>query len=140
MRAASLGFTVALAVAVAGCATPRGEAAARRYYDEHLANRAVPLLEAAIRFPTVKGDSKARDAQQAWLLTTASAMGFTARDAGKIVEIDLPGPAGAPVLGLVVHGDVQPVEATAWWNVVCRRPSSAISVGSASTYVERSFV
>ena len=37
--------------------------------------------------------------------------------------------------------DRRPVDATAWWNVVWSRPSgSAISVGSASTYVERSFV
>jgi hypothetical protein len=36
--------------------------------------------------------------------------------------------------------DRRPVAATAWWKVVCRRPSAAISVGSASTYVERSFV
>jgi succinyl-diaminopimelate desuccinylase len=31
-----------------------------------------------------------------------------------VTEIELPGPAGAPVLGLVVHGDVQPVDAEAW--------------------------
>ena len=36
--------------------------------------------------------------------------------------------------------DRRPVAATAWWNVVWRRPSAAIRVGSASTYVERSFV
>ncbi len=34
----------------------------------------------------------------------------------------------------------RPVAATAWWNVVCRRPSDAMSAGSASMYVERSFV
>ena len=34
----------------------------------------------------------------------------------------------------------RPVAATAWWNVVCSRPSEAISAGSASMYVERSFV
>ena len=36
--------------------------------------------------------------------------------------------------------DRRPVAATAWWNVVWSRSSAAISVGSASTYVERSFV
>ena len=36
--------------------------------------------------------------------------------------------------------DSRPVAATAWWNVVWSRPSAAIRVGSASTYVERSFV
>ncbi|HWE23538.1 MAG TPA: M20/M25/M40 family metallo-hydrolase, partial [Myxococcales bacterium] len=35
-------------------------------------------------------------------------------DAGSITEIELPGPAGAPVLGLMVHGDVQPVDEKAW--------------------------
>ncbi len=103
-----------LAVALAGCAAPRGPGEASRYYDERLAARAVPLLQEAIRFPTVQGNTEARDAQQAWLMKTAADLGFAARDAGKIVEVDLPGPAGAPVLGLVVHGDVQPVEARAW--------------------------
>ncbi len=74
----------------------------------------VPLLEEAIRFPTYQGNSAARDAQQAWLQKTAAGLGFAARDAGKIVEVDLPGPAGAPILGLVVHGDVQPVDEKAW--------------------------
>jgi predicted dipeptidase len=110
VRALALG----LAVVLAGCATPRVAGEARRYYDDHLAKQMAPLLEEAIRFPTVQGNTAARDAQQAWLMRTASGMGFAARDTGKIVEIDLPGPAGAPVLGLVVHGDVQPVEAKAW--------------------------
>jgi predicted dipeptidase len=48
-------------------------------------------------------------------MKTAAALGFVARDAGKITEIELPAPAkNAPVLGLVVHGDVQPVDADAW--------------------------
>ena len=38
----------------------------------------------------------------------------TYRDAGLIDEIELPGPPNAPVLGLMVHGDVQPVDADAW--------------------------
>lgn len=110
MRALALG----LAVMLAGCATPRSAGDPRRLYDDELAKRMVPLLEETIRFPTVQGNTEARDAQQAWLMKTASDLGFVARDAGKVVEIDLPGPAGAPVLGLVVHGDVQPVVASAW--------------------------
>ena len=110
MRALALG----LAVLLAGCATPRATGDARRYYDDQLAKRMVPLLEEAIRFPTFQGNTAARDAQQAWLMKTASDMGFAVRDAGKIVEVDLQGPPGAPVLGLVVHGDVQPVMASAW--------------------------
>lgn len=103
-----------LALGLAGCASPRSTADARRVYDERLAARTVPLLEQAIRFPTVQGNAAAREAQQAWLLKTAGELGLAARDAGKVVEIELPGPAGAPVLGLVVHGDVQPVEPKAW--------------------------
>lgn len=113
MRAVAL----ALALSLSGCATPRGlgdAEQARRHYDEHLARRMQPLLEEVIRFPTVQGDASARDAQQAWLMATAASMGFATRDAGKFVEVELPGPEGAPVLGLVVHGDVQPVEAKAW--------------------------
>jgi predicted dipeptidase len=110
VRALALG----LAVLVAGCSSPRGASEARRYYDERLAARAVPLLEEAIRFPTVQGNTAARDAQQAWLMSTSEGLGFSARDTGKIVEVELAGPAGAPVLGLVVHGDVQPVDEKAW--------------------------
>jgi succinyl-diaminopimelate desuccinylase len=118
VRTAAAGLPLALVVAAAGtlggCTPQRGHGDARLYYEEHLAKQTVPLLEAAIRFPTVRGNTDARDAQQLWLMKTATGMGFTARDAGKIVEVELPGPAGAPVLGLVVHGDVQPVDAKAW--------------------------
>lgn len=68
------------------------------------------LLTEAIRFPTVAGNEQARRDQQAWLLKTAASLGLAARDAGPVTEIELPGPPGAPVLGLVVHGDVQPVD------------------------------
>ncbi|HET7785843.1 MAG TPA: M20/M25/M40 family metallo-hydrolase [Myxococcales bacterium] len=73
-----------------------------------------PLLEEAIRFPTVAGNDQARRDQQAWLLRTAASLGLVARDAGPVTEVELPGPAGAPVLGLVVHGDVQPVDEKQW--------------------------
>ncbi len=72
------------------------------------------MLQEAIRFKTVQGNTGERDAQQAWLLRRAGELGFVVRDAGKIVEIDLPGPEGSPVLGLVVHGDVVPAEASGW--------------------------
>ena len=62
------GTAFLLALALAGCSAPRGAADARRYYDDHLAKQAVPLLAEAIRFPTVQGDNAARDAQQAWLM------------------------------------------------------------------------
>jgi succinyl-diaminopimelate desuccinylase len=77
-------------------------------------SRLEPLLLEAIRFPTVAGNSQARADQQRWLLRTAASLGLTGRDAGPVTEIELPGPAGAPVLGLVVHGDVQPVDEAQW--------------------------
>jgi predicted dipeptidase len=104
-------FALVLAAACAGPPRPGDPVS---YYDAQLAGRLVPMLAEAIRFPTYQGNVEARDRQQAWLLETASALGFVTRDTGKVVEIELPGPAGAPVLGLVVHGDVQPVEEKAW--------------------------
>jgi succinyl-diaminopimelate desuccinylase len=96
----------ALLVAAAACASaPRA-----RPERAHLE----PLLLEAIRFPTVAGNEEARLAQQQWLMQTAASLGLIARDAGPVTEIELPGPANAPVLGLVVHGDVQPVDDTQW--------------------------
>ncbi|HJW43807.1 MAG TPA: Sapep family Mn(2+)-dependent dipeptidase [Geothrix sp.] len=81
-------------------------------YDRALAPRMVPLLVEAIRFPTVAGHAKAWADQKAWLERLARDLGFRVRDAGKVLEVDLPasgpGAARAPVLGLLVHGDVQP--------------------------------
>lgn len=112
MKTAAIALVVALNCA--GCATPRGAGEARRYYDDYLASRAVRLLSEVIRFPTVQGNVAARDAQQAWVLKTARSLDFPARNKGKVVEVELEGPPGAPVLGLVVHGDVQPVNEKAW--------------------------
>ena len=114
MKPAAIAVAVFLGVFCVACSTPRGAAEARRYYDEHLASRTVPLLAEAIRFETVQGNLAARDAQQAWIVKTAGFLGFSASSKGKVVEVELKGPPGAPVLGLVVHGDVQPVDAKAW--------------------------
>src|SRR5260370_176956 len=81
-------------ILLAGCA-----AAPRPKHD-----KLEPLLVEALRFPTVAGNDQARRDQQAWLLRTAADLGLEARDAGPVTEIELPGPPGAPVLGLVVHG------------------------------------
>lgn len=89
-------------------------AAVRQQFDAHDAPRLVPMLAEAIRFTTVQGDAEAREAQKAWLQKTANELGLVYRDAGLIAEVELPGPPGAPVLGLMVHGDVQPVDADAW--------------------------
>lgn len=83
-------------------------------YERNEAQRLVPMISEVVGFSTVQFDEAARAAQQAWLLRTAASLGLVARDAGKVTEIELPGPDGAPVLGLIVHGDVQPVEIDAW--------------------------
>ncbi|HJQ99582.1 MAG TPA: Sapep family Mn(2+)-dependent dipeptidase [Candidatus Polarisedimenticolaceae bacterium] len=97
-------------LALAACEAPPPKQSA----EDELAAKIVPMLTEAIRFQTVQGNTEARDAQQRWLLDTAKRMGFEARDAGKMVEIDLPATPNAPVLGLVVHGDVQPANAEGW--------------------------
>ena len=99
-------MTVALLLAAA--------AAAHERYDQAGAPLAAEMVAQAIRFATVAGNEAAQAAQKEWLLRTAAALGLTARDAGAVTEIDLPGPPGAPVLGLMVHGDVQPVDEKAW--------------------------
>src|SRR3989442_12334116 len=77
-------------------------------------SRLEPLLLEAIRFPTGAGNEQARLDQQQWLLRTAQSLGLTARDAGPVTEIELPGPPAGPGLGLVVHRAVQPVDARGW--------------------------
>ena len=96
----------ALLLAAAACASAPRPRAER--------DRLEPLLLEAIRFPTVAGNADARADQQRWLLQTAASLGLTAREAGLVTEVELPGPPGAPVLGLVVHGDVQPVDEKQW--------------------------
>ena len=85
-------------------------------YEKVESKRLIPMLTEVVRFPTYEHNDDAFVDQKAWLMKTAAGLGFVTRDAGKIVEIELPASAGtdAPVLGLVVHGDVQPVDADAW--------------------------
>jgi predicted dipeptidase len=84
------------------------------HYDKHESKHLVPMLVEVVRFPTHQFDAEAHAAQKAWLMKAAADLGFVGRDAGKVTEIELPGPEGAPVLGLVIHGDVQPAEPDAW--------------------------
>lgn len=88
-------------------------------FDAHEKTKLVPLLVEAIRFPTVVGDEKARVAQGEWLRKKAAELGFDFREGvparpGTVVEIELLAPPlngrPAPVLGLMVHGDVVNVE------------------------------
>lgn len=83
-------------------------------YDRDYAARLPLMLIEVLRFPTTQFDEEAHRAQKAWLAETARRLGFVDRDAGSVDEIELPGPANAPVLGLMVHGDVQPADADAW--------------------------
>ena len=108
-------LALAAAAALAMLPLPAQDAAkAWEAYQAHEASRMVPWLCEAIRFPTVAGNAQAWTDQKAWLQARAQELGFRFKDAGPIFEIELPGPEGAPVLGLVVHGDVQPVEASHW--------------------------
>lgn len=96
-------------------ATPLpGARAARARYDAVESKRTAGFVSELIRFPTVDGDVDARERQKAWLVRVGAELGLVVRDRGKVTEVELPGPAGSPVLGLIVHGDVQPVEAAAW--------------------------
>ncbi|MBS2022842.1 MAG: M20/M25/M40 family metallo-hydrolase [Deltaproteobacteria bacterium] len=79
-------------------------------FTQTLEPRLVPLLQEVLRFPTITKAVDAHAAQKAWLLRVGTELGLTVRDAGLITEIELPGPPGAPVLGLMVHGDVQRAE------------------------------
>src|SRR5687767_13964698 len=85
-----------------------------QHYEKHQAQKLVPRLSEVIRFRTYANNPDAHAEQKAWLMKTAADLGFVARDAGKITEIELAGPEGAPVLGLVIHGDVQPVDEESW--------------------------
>jgi predicted dipeptidase len=83
-------------------------------YEHDYAARLVPLLTEVVSFPTTQFDTEGHAGQKAWIAKTAHDLGFTYRDAGAVDEVELPGPAGGPVLGLMVHGDVQPVDMDDW--------------------------
>lgn len=84
-------------------------------FDTRYASRLVPLLSEVLHFRTVEHNDEAREAQKAWVIKTAHDLGLEARDAGLVTEVELPASAAnAPVLGLMVHGDVQPVDEESW--------------------------
>jgi predicted dipeptidase len=108
-----------VALAHAGAPSPARRSsvdarAVHRQFDRQQRRQLVPLLQQVVRFATVAGNELAHAEQKAWLRRTAAALGLPARDTGLVTEIELPGPQGAPVLGLVVHGDVQPVDPAVW--------------------------
>ena len=74
----------------------------------------MPLLGEVIRFRTTEKQPEARAAEQAWIVRTARGLGLEAGVVGLVTEVELRGPQGAPVIGLVVHGDVQPADDKSW--------------------------
>lgn len=86
----------------------------QRVYRERYAPRLEPMLCEVVRFRTEAGNADAHAQQRGWIEQRAKDLGLVFRDAGPVSEIELPGPAGAPVLGLVVHGDVQPAGSAGW--------------------------
>ncbi|HET9037797.1 MAG TPA: hypothetical protein VFN45_16410, partial [Myxococcaceae bacterium] len=60
-----------------------------------------PLLSEVLAFPTVWTDREALAAQRRWLAHIGPELGFVVRDRETVTEVELPGPEGAPVLGLV---------------------------------------
>ncbi len=85
-----------------------------RIYRQRYAARMTPLVCEAVKFRTEPGNTGAVLQQARWLEEKARQLGFVYHDAGPVTEIDLPGPESAPVLGLVVHGDVQPAGESEW--------------------------
>lgn len=108
---------IASLVLAATLATRVSPAPVLKHYEANESKKLVPMLSEVIRFSTHQFDPEAHAEQKAWLMKTAADLGFVARDAGKITEIELPAtvsPATAPVLGLVIHGDVQQADAETW--------------------------
>ena len=104
-----------IAAAVLASSLSADIARVERRYDRVESKQLVPLVSEVVKFATYEKNEAAHRDQKAWLAAKARELGFVSRDAGKITEIELPAAdANAPVLGLVVHGDVQPVEASAW--------------------------
>jgi len=84
-------------------------------YDTAHAKQLVPMLQEVLHFRTYEHNDEAPPEQKEWVMRTAQSLGLEAHDAGPITEVDLPASdPNAPVLGLVVHGDVQPVDEEAW--------------------------
>jgi succinyl-diaminopimelate desuccinylase len=96
------------------CLAAQTAADSRRIYHERYAARMETLLCEAVAFRTEAGNKEAIAQQARWLGRQAKQLGLTYRNAGPVTEIELPGPPGAPVLGLVVHGDVQPAGESEW--------------------------
>ncbi|HEY0139363.1 MAG TPA: M20/M25/M40 family metallo-hydrolase [Thermoanaerobaculia bacterium] len=108
-------LTIGLFLLITANGTANSDVArVQKVYEETYARQLVPMTSQLVQFPTYVDNAEAHAEQKAWLFKTAKELGFEARDAGKVTEIELPGPENAPVLGLVIHGDVQRADAEAW--------------------------
>ncbi len=103
-----------LLLLASACAPAQTASDCVRIYQQRYAARMTPLVCEVVKFRTEPGNAEAVIQQAHWLEEKARQFGFVYRDAGPVTEIELPGPAGAPVLGLVVHGDVQPAGESEW--------------------------
>jgi succinyl-diaminopimelate desuccinylase len=118
----SAAWVCALVAAAVGQAAPAGascdparvSATAWEHYTSSGAPHLLPWLGEVVAFPTVAGDEAAWRDQARWLEARAGELGLGFRDEGTVLELELAAPGGAPVLGLVVHGDVVPADASAW--------------------------
>jgi predicted dipeptidase len=111
MRAPRI-FVAALLAVSSG--TVLEAATLRSVYEARYAARLQSLLCEVIEFRTEAGNDAAHLEQRHWLERRATELGLEFRDRGPVSEVELAGPAGAPVLGLVVHGDVQPAGENGW--------------------------
>jgi predicted dipeptidase len=105
---------ILIAVCLAPLAVLGQPPSAVRIYQQQYSPHMTPLLCEAVAFRTERGNKNAAAQQAEWLRQKARQFELLYRDAGLVTEVELPGPAGAPVLGLVVHGDVQPPGDTGW--------------------------
>jgi len=105
-------MTAAPALLLLLAATPGAKL--RSTYQARYQDRLVPLLSQLLRYDTVDKHAAAFAEQRAWLTGAATALGLDVRDQESFVEVELPGPRDAPVLGLIVHGDVQPADGREW--------------------------
>jgi acetylornithine deacetylase/succinyl-diaminopimelate desuccinylase-like protein len=72
------------------------------------------MLSEVIRFPTHQYDAEAHANQKAWLMKPRPTSGSSRATPARSRRSSCPVPENAPVLGLVIHGDVQPADADAW--------------------------
>ncbi|MGZ6163172.1 MAG: hypothetical protein ACXWLS_07575, partial [Myxococcaceae bacterium] len=93
-----LGAIVTLSLAVAP--TTPGDAVWREL-QSRWRPRLEPLLSEVLRFPTVHGEQGPLAEQRKWLARVGPELGLVVRDRETMTELELPGPEGAPVLGLV---------------------------------------